>query len=155
AAQAEGGDIRGQQSAAILVVSAKATGEKWVDVLVDLRVEDHAAPVEELSRLLEIHRGYALMNDGDLAVENGDLKGADYFYGEAQRILKDNLEAEYWHAVALVNAGNLDSSLPLFGKIFYADENWRRLIPRLVKAELLLADAESVARIMTVIPAQK
>lgn len=155
AAQAEGGDIRGQQSAAILVVSAEATGDKWVDVLVDLRVEDHAEPVAEISRLLKIHRGYAMMNEGDLAVEAGDLKGADYFYGEAQRILQDNLEAEYWHAVALVNSGHLEAAMPLFGKIFYADENWRTLIPRLVKAGLLEASAESVGQIMSVIPAQK
>jgi len=155
AAQNEGGDIRGRQSAAILVVKAEATGEKWNDVLVDLRVEDHPDPVAELTRLLALHRGYEMMNAGDLAVEKGNLRGADYFYGEAERMLEGNLEAKFWNAVALVNAGKVDSALPLFGTLYYADENWRTLTPRLVAAGFLEADDVTLQRIMTVIPAQK
>ncbi len=155
AAQAEGGDIRGRQSAAILVVPAEATGEKWNDVLVDLRVEDHPDPVVELTRLLQLHRGYEMMNAGDLAVEEGNLRGADYFYGEAERILAGNLEARYWHAVALVNAGQIDSALPIFAKLFYAGENWRELTPRLMTAGFLDVDLATLERIMTVIPPQQ
>ena len=152
AAQATGGDIRGRQSAAILVVKAEATGEKWNDVLVDLRVEDNPDPVVELTRLLHLHRGYEMMNAGDLAVEKNDLRGADYFYGEAENILVGNPEARYWHAVALVNAGRIDAALPLFAKVFAADENWRELTPRLVRAGFLDADAETLGRIIAVIP---
>ncbi len=155
AAEAEGGDIRGRQSAAILVVPAEATGEKWNDVLIDLRVEDHPEPVVELTRLLELHRGYEMMNAGDLAVEEGNLRGADYFYGEAERILAGNLEARYWHAVALVNAGKVDEALPIFAKLFYAGENWRELTPRLMTAGFLEVDLATLERIMTVIPPQK
>ncbi len=155
AAQAEGGDIRGRQSAAILVVPAEATGEVWNDVLVDLRVEDHPDPVVELSRLLQLHRGYEMMNAGDVAVEEGNLRGADYFYGEAERILAGNLEARYWHAVALVNAGKVDQALPIFAKLFYAGENWRELTPRLMTAGFLEVDLATLERIMTVIPPNK
>lgn len=152
AAQQEGGDIRGRQSAAIVVVGAEATGEKWNDVLVDLRVEDNAHPIVELQRLLQLHRGYEMMNAGDLAVEGNNLRGADYYYGEAERILEDNLEARYWHAVALVNAGAVDASLPLFAKVFSEGENWRTLTPRLVTAGFLNADPATLERILTVIP---
>src|SRR6185503_283488 len=68
AAQKEGGDIRGQQSAAILVVRAKSTGHVWEDRLVDLRVEDSLHPIEELRRLYLVHEAYEHMNAGDLAV---------------------------------------------------------------------------------------
>lgn len=155
AAQEEGGDIRGRQSAALLVVRAEATGEKWNDVLVDLRVEDHPEPVVELTRLLALHRGYEMMNAGDLAVEEGNLRGADYFYGEAERILAGNLEAKFWHAVALVNAGKVDKALPLFGTLFHADENWRTLTPRLMAGGFLETDDATLQRIMTVIPVSK
>lgn len=58
AAQAEGGDIRGRQSAALLVVPAKASGKPWEDRSVDLRIADHPQPLRELQRLLALHRAY-------------------------------------------------------------------------------------------------
>jgi uncharacterized Ntn-hydrolase superfamily protein len=148
AAEKEGGDIRGRQSAAILVVRAEATGESWNDKLVDLRVEDHPAPVRELGRLLNLHRGYEQMNAGDLAVEKGDLDGAEVAYAKAEEILGDNLEARYWHAVAMVNAGAIDRALPVFADIFRRGENWRELTPRLVGPGFLNADEETLAKIL-------
>jgi uncharacterized Ntn-hydrolase superfamily protein len=148
AAEKEGGDIRGRQSAAILVVRAESTGEPWNDKLVDLRVEDHPEPVRELERLLTLHRGYEQMNAGDLAVEHGDLDGAEIAYARAEDILGDNLEARYWHAVAMVNAGALDRALPVFADIFRRGENWRELTPRLVGPGFLKVDEETLARIM-------
>ena len=148
AAEKEGGDIRGRQSAAILVVRAESTGEPWNDKLVDLRVEDHPRPVKELQRLLKMHRGYEQMNAGDLAVEKGDLDGAEKSYARAEQILGDNLEARYWHAVAMVNAGALDRALPIFAEIFRRGDNWRELTPRLVGSGFLQADEETLDRIM-------
>ncbi len=148
AAQAEGGDIRGRQSAAILVVRAESTGQSWNDRLVDLRVEDHPEPVRELQRLLKMHRGYEQMNAGDLAVEKGDLDGAEKAYAQAEYILGDNLEARYWHAVAMVNAGAVERALPIFADIFARGDNWRELTPRLVVSGFLEADEATLARIM-------
>ncbi len=76
AAEAAGGDIRGRQSAALVVVSGKPTGKPWQDRVYDLRVDDHAAPVVELRRLVKLQRAYNLMNEGDLAVEKKDNEGA-------------------------------------------------------------------------------
>ena len=148
AAQGEGGDIRGRQSAAILVVRAESTGQSWNDRLVDLRVEDHPEPVKELQRLLKIHRGYEQMNAGDLAVERGDLDGAEKAYAQAEYILGDNLEARYWHAVAMVNAGAVERALPIFADIFNRGDNWRELTPRLVVSGFLEADEATLAKIM-------
>jgi len=71
AAQAGGGDIRGQQSAAILVVKGKPSGQPWNDRLFDLRVEDHPDPLQELGRLIQLRRAYRLMDEGDGFVTAG------------------------------------------------------------------------------------
>jgi uncharacterized Ntn-hydrolase superfamily protein len=148
AAEHEGGDIRGRQSVAILVVKAEASGEPWNDTLVDLRIEDHPDPITEMTRLLNLHRGYELMNAGDLAVEKGDLEGAGRAYGQAEAILGDNLEARFWHAVALVNAGQIEQALPLFAGVFDRGPNWRELTPRLVAPGFLDADPETLKKIL-------
>ncbi|MBN1834781.1 MAG: DUF1028 domain-containing protein [Spirochaetales bacterium] len=105
AAQAAGGDLRGQQSAALLVVAAEATGRPWEDRRIDLRVEDHSRPVEELGRLLEVFRAYEHMNRGDLAVQLGSTEEALAEYAAAARLCPGNLEMRFWHAVGLVGAG--------------------------------------------------
>ncbi len=148
AAQGEGGDIRGKQSAAILVVKGESTGRPWADTVVDLRVEDHPEPVQELKRLLRLHRGYEQMNEGDLAVEKGDLAAAEVSYGHAQDILEGNLEASYWYAVALCNSGQIDAAVEKFHRIFAGGENWKRLTPRLVETGYLEASPEVLERIL-------
>jgi uncharacterized Ntn-hydrolase superfamily protein len=152
AAEAEGGDIRGRQSAAVVVVSGEPTGNVWEDRLVDLRVEDHPDPVNELRRLLNIHRGYEQMNAGDVAMEIGDLEGAKKAYGQAESILLGNVEAKFWHAVALVNAGLADEAIPMFAEVFARDENWRTLTPRLIDPGFLTADTATLERILTAEP---
>jgi uncharacterized Ntn-hydrolase superfamily protein len=148
AAQAAGGDIRGKQSAALIVVSGKPTGKPWSDRIFDLRVDDHPEPVPELRRLVKLQRAYSLMNEGDLAVERKDHEGALRFYGAAETLVPDNAEMIYWHAVALVNMKHLDESLPLFRKVFARDPNWRKLTPRLVSAGLLPDDKMALDRIL-------
>jgi uncharacterized Ntn-hydrolase superfamily protein len=149
AAQAAGGDIRGRQSAALIVVTGKPTGQAWSDRLFDLRVDDHAEPLKELRRLLVMQRAYNHMNAGDLAVEKKDTEGALREYSAAAALVPDNLEMVYWHAVALVNMGRVDQSLPLFKRVFRADKNWLTLTPRLTKVGLLPADELVLARILS------
>jgi len=150
AAQNEGGDIRGKQSAAILVVKGKSTGKVWEDRLIDLRVEDNPNPVQELKRLLKVHRAYERMNAGDLAVEKGDMELAMKEYSAAEEMFPENLEMKYWHAVTLANIGKLDDALPLFKEVFSADENWRVLTSRLPKVNLLNVSEEQFKRILSV-----
>lgn len=148
AAEAEGGDIRGKQSAALVVVSAKSTGRAWADRVFDLRVDDHAEPLKELRRLLTLQRAYNHMNAGDLAVEHKDNDAALREYSAAARLVPDNAEMIYWHAVALVNMGRVDESLPLFKKVFSMDRNWVTLTPRLADVGLLPADKSLIDRIV-------
>lgn len=155
AAQAVGGDIRGQQSAAILIVSGTNTGRPWADRVMELRVEDHPEPLKELRRLVNVHRAYQHMNAGDLAVEHNDMEKALAEYGAAQRMMPDNLEMAYWTAVSLVNAGRLEEALPLFKKIFAGDPNWAELTPRLPKVDLLKVDEAQLQKILSMAPKSK
>jgi len=148
AAQDAGGDIRGKQSAAILVVKKEASGKPWVDRKVDLRVEDHATPVKELQRLLKLHQAYNHMNDGDVAMEHGDVDAALTSYGSAEALVPDNLEMKYWHAVSLVNAGKVKEALPMFKNIFAKNEDWRTLTSRLIKPGFLVVDEKTLELIL-------
>jgi len=151
AAQNAGGDIRGQQSASILVVRGNSTGNLWEDRLIDLRVEDHPQPIEEIKRLLKVYRAYEHMNNGDVAVEKNDMELAMKEYSAAMAMFPENLEMKYWTAVTLVNVGELEKALPMFKEIFSKDENWKILTPRLIKNEMLNADEETLQKIMNVI----
>jgi uncharacterized Ntn-hydrolase superfamily protein len=149
AAQNEGGDIRGQQSAAILVVNGTSTGKIWEDRIIDLRVEDHPNAVEEIKRVLKVYRAYEHMNNGDLAVEHGDMELAMKEYSAAENMFPENAEMKYWHAVTLINIGKFDESLPLFHQVFKANENWRILTPRLISAGLLNVNAKQLETILS------
>ncbi len=155
AAEAVGGDIRGKQSAAILIVKAKSTGRPWADRVMELRVEDHEEPLKELRRLVRVHRAYEHMNAGDLAVEHGDVDGALREYSAAEAMFPENLEMKFWHAVALVNVGRVKDSLPLFKIIFAKDSNWAMLLPRLPASGVLNADEKTINEILSVAPKGK
>ena len=146
-AEAVGGDLRGKQSAAIVVVKGKSSDQPWVDRLVDLHIEDSPQLLAELRRLLKLNTAYAHMNSGDHALESGDVEGALAEYGYAQAMFPDNLEMKFWHAVSLVNAGRIDESLPVFRAIFSQDAHWRELVLRLNNAGLLEADRQVLDRI--------
>ena len=149
AAQSVGGDIRGKQSAALIVVAAKASGKPWQDRIFDLRVDDHPTPLAELRRLVSLQRAYNHMNAGDLAVEHKDNEAALREYAAAEQIASSTpgipqsrlAEMTYWHAVSMVNMQRVDEALPLFARAFALEPGWRELTPRLVTAGLLPAEA--------------
>jgi len=147
AAQAEGGDIRGRQAAALIVVKAKSTGNVWEDTIVNLRIDDSANPIKELHRLLNIHTAYEFMNKGDLAVEKGDFKLAKQNYMKAQQLNPKNVEMKFWYAVTLTNNGDYKVAKPIFAKIFKEHKNWQILVPRLVKAKLLFVSKQQLSEL--------
>ncbi len=148
AAQNEGGDIRGMQSAAILVVTGKPTGQVWRDRLIDLRVDDSKQPLVELRRLLNIQRAYRHEDRGDELVTEGKIAEAEVEYQRASELAPDNVELKFWHAVTLATNGQLDKALPIFKEVFRADANWRTLVPRLVTSELLPNDEKMIKEIV-------
>ena len=148
AAQKEGGDIRGKQSAAILVVKAKSTGNEWEDKIVDLRVEDNPNPIQEMRRLLTIHSAYEFMNKGDLAVETGNNVLAKEHYMNAQKLNPTNLEMKYWYAITLANNGELDEAKEILKELFKQNNKWKELTPRLIKPKLLIVSKEELQEIL-------
>lgn len=148
AAENSGGDIRGKQSAALLVFTGKPTGKIWEDKLVDLRVDDNPEPLVELRRLLKVHRAYEHMNRGDLAVEKNDMETAMKEYTAAMEMFPENLEMKYWTAVTLANNGKFNEALKLFKEVFSKDEKWKILTPRLIPNGLLKVKQEELDKIM-------
>jgi uncharacterized Ntn-hydrolase superfamily protein len=148
AAQKAGGDIRGKQSAAILVVKGINSGKVWEDREIDLRVEDNPDPVKEIKRVLKVFRAYEHMNAGDLAVEKNDMPLAMKEYSEAEKMFPENEEMRFWHAVTLANNGFLDKSIPIFRKLFLRNNNWKILTPRLIKVGQLKVDQNGLNKIL-------
>jgi hypothetical protein len=121
AAEAEGGDVRGRQSAALVVapgVGAYERGhgrspEAWVRRF-DLRVEDHAAPLAELARVLAVARAYEAMDEAEAAAGRGDLAAAEAASARSVALAPDDDQARLWHAVGLALAGRADEARAAF-----------------------------------------
>lgn len=128
AAEAAGGDLRGRQSAALLVVPAEGTE---VDRLVDLRVEDSPEPLVELRRLLLLNEAYASANDADAALTVGDTAGAARGYVRAMEAAPDIVEMRFWAGLSLMDAGDDERGIPLLREAVAADAAWLELLHRL------------------------
>jgi uncharacterized Ntn-hydrolase superfamily protein len=148
AGEKAGGDARGRQSAAILVVSGKATGKSW-ERIIDVRVDDSPQPLEELRRLVQLNRAYNHMNAGDLAVEKKDMDKAGREYAAAAKMEPNIPELPYWHAVALASTGAIDKALPIFKKVFAADARWVEITKRLTAPGILPDDAKLLEKILS------
>lgn len=154
AAQQAGGDIRGRQSAALIVVSAESTGAPWIDRRFDLRIEDHPTPVVELRRLVTLQRAYLKLNEGDGWVTKGDLERAMEAYAVAMDLVPDeatNGEAPFWVGVTLAASDRAAEALPYLRRAYAQDPNWAELLMRLPAAELLpsIQLAEELAEAMS------
>jgi uncharacterized Ntn-hydrolase superfamily protein len=150
AAQAAGGDIRGKQSAAILIVKATSTGRPWVgaDRVFDLRVEDHPEPIPELKRLIRLQRAYAHANRGDELVSEKRIDEALKEYAAAGKLAPEILELPFWQAVTLVVVGRESEAAPIFRRLFAKEPYWADLVPRLPAAGQLPDDPALINRIV-------
>jgi len=150
AGQAAGGDVRGRQSAAILIVEGESTGRPWMDTAMELRVEDHTEPIKELRRLVTLHRAYEHMNRGDDRLGAGRVEEALGEYRTAAQMAPEIEELPFWHAVTLADLGRVEEALPIFRAVFARDDNWATLVERLPAAGLLRDDPEMMGRILSV-----
>ena len=137
AAEAEGGDIRGRQSAAILVVEGKSTGRAWIDRTFDLRVDDAPEPLAEIRRLVSIRRAYIHQRRASDAAERADLETVEREYAAAERLVGENPEMRFWHAIALLALGKTDEGIAILAEIAARDRNWIELALRLPVIKLL------------------
>lgn len=150
AAEREGGDIRGRQSAAILVVKAQSSGRPWADRIFDLRVEDHSEPLVELRRLVGVQRAYRHMTAGDDCAAVADWSCAEREYAAAEALQPQNAEMAFWHAIALATNGKLEPARPLFARAFAADPRWRQLVKRLPGVDQLPRDPKLLEAILAI-----
>ncbi len=148
AAQSVGGDIRGMQAAAIVVVKGKSTGRPWADTVFNLRVEDSPEPLKELRRPVTLQRAYNHASAGDDFTAAGKMDEALTEYAEAARLAPQVLELPYWEAVALATNGQVEKSLPIFKEIFAKEPRWAELTPRLPGVGLLPDDKALLEKIM-------
>jgi uncharacterized Ntn-hydrolase superfamily protein len=155
AAEREGGDIRGRQSAAILVVNGKASGTPWQNRVYDLRVEDHPQPLPELQRLLTIAKAYNHMNRGDDLLTTGNVEAALQEYTLAMSIYPANPEMVFWPAVTMAASGKVEESLPLFKKVFSRDPKWAELLKRLPGVDQFPDNPELLKKILSLLPSAK
>lgn len=137
AAEAEGGDIRGKQSAAMLVVSGNPTGRSWEDRTIDLRVDDAAEPLPELRRLLRIKRAVQTIAEADRLVAAGDMAGAANKRRQGLAIAPEMIELRFWTGLTMAQAGDIDGGLELIDEVVRKDPRWLETMRRLVKVERL------------------
>lgn len=148
AAQKAGGDIRGRQSAAMLIVRGKSTGKPWADKLFDLRVEDAPDPIAELRRLVRLQRAYNFMNRGDelAGAQKWDQAMEQYRRGAA--LAPEIEELPYWVAVTLFTAGREEEALPIFRQVFAKNRDWIEVTRRLPASGFLPADPKKIEKIL-------
>ena len=147
AAQKAGGDIRGKQSAAIVVVKAQSTGKPWVDRVFDLRVEDHEEPLKELRRLIRLRRAYTLEDEGDNFIAAKKPEEALKAYEAASKMAPEVVELQFWAAVSMYTNGREAEALKLFREVFSREKQWVELVPRLAKVGLFPDDAKKIEEV--------
>jgi uncharacterized Ntn-hydrolase superfamily protein len=142
AAEAEGGDVRGRQSAALLVVGGRRTDTPWRERRVELRVEDHPEPLRELRRLMQLRRAYDAVEDAERCAMTGDMDGAAEHYERAHAAAPDNLEIAFWLGLALAGSGRVDEGREHVQRAVAASDGWAELLQRLPAAGLLPDEPE-------------
>jgi uncharacterized Ntn-hydrolase superfamily protein len=143
AAESEGGDIRGKQSAAIVVVAATGTGRSWEDRIIDLRVEDAPEPVPELRRLLRIKRAYLALGEGDRLRAAGDPEAADGKLAESLEIAPEIIQIRFFAGLTMAASGDLDGGCRLIGEVVRQDARWLETLHRLVAVDRVNAELAS------------
>jgi uncharacterized Ntn-hydrolase superfamily protein len=144
AGQKAGGDIRGMQSAAILIVKGKSTGKPWNDTMMNLRVEDSQQPLKELRRLIKLRRAYDLEDQGDNFISQKKPEEALKAYEQAAKLAPDVVELRFWAAVSMYTNGRESEALKEFREVFSAEPQWVDLIPRLAQVGLFPNDPKKI-----------
>src|SRR5262245_728360 len=147
AGEKAGGDIRGKQSAAILVVKGQSSGKPWMDKVVDLRVEDNPEPLKELRRLIKLRRAYNLEDAGDNYISEKKFPEAMKAYEEAMKLAPDVVELQFWAATSMYTNGRKEEALKLFRTVFSRESQWVDLVPRLAKVGLFPDDPKQIEEV--------
>jgi uncharacterized Ntn-hydrolase superfamily protein len=139
AAEGEGGDMRGRQSAALVVVPAE--GEPWTRRF-DLRVDDHRDPVAELGRLLGLARAFEHAGKGLDMAERWSFPEALEELNHAAELAPDDDEIAFWRACLLAPNGQPLEARQEFDRIRAIEPRWGRYLWRSAAAGLGPNDPE-------------
>ena len=135
AAEAEGGDIRGKQSAAMVVVRGNPSGRSWEDRIIDIRVEDSREPLVELSRLLRIKRAYTSDDAAERLEVAGDVGSAVKLRMEAADQAPDLVELSFWAGLDLAKLDDLDGGCRLIARAVAEEPRWVETLHRLAAVD--------------------
>jgi uncharacterized Ntn-hydrolase superfamily protein len=139
AAEAEGGDIRGRQSAALIMVRGKSSRRPWFDQTFDVRVDDHPEPLPELRRLVDVQRAYIARESAEAAFARKDIETGDREYQRAQSLSPHNIEFSFWHGIAMLRSGRIGVAIRILAPIFARDRRWATLAMRMIGSHLMPA----------------
>lgn len=138
AAQAEGGDFRGQQSTALKLVSGDLPQNSWEGVLYDLRVDDHPTPLKELRRLVDRHRAYLMTDEAETLAASGDIEGAMQRYQEAITLDPTESQLRFWFALVMADErGQIARVEPILRELFAKEPMWAECLRRYADARPL------------------
>ena len=149
AAENLGGDLRGKQSAAMLVVPLEKVDNLLSSKIYDIRVDDSPNPLEDLNRLMRIQKAYIFANEGDILSSEGKLNEALEAYNKASELYPENVELLFWGAVILCTDGKFDIAKPMFEKIFKASPDLKEMIPRLENHPMFPLNPATVQKILS------
>jgi uncharacterized Ntn-hydrolase superfamily protein len=135
AGEKAGGDARGKQSAAILVVGKELKSAEWEGRVVDLRVEDHQEPVPELSRLLRYQRGYDWVNRGDQLLDAKKYDEALRAYEKGLELVPEVLELKYWVGLSMIQTKERERGIRIVREVFAKDRNYVNITRGIVKTQ--------------------
>ena len=148
AAEQAGGDIRGRQSSALLVVRAESTGMPWLDRTVDLRVDDSSDPLGELRRLLRLRRAYAQVEIAETAAMSGDNETALREYTAGRDLAPESDEIAFWQAIFLAGKGDEGGARSILADVSTREPGWTELVRRLPAAGLFPGDDALLERLL-------
>jgi uncharacterized Ntn-hydrolase superfamily protein len=128
AAEDEGGDIRGRQSAA-LVISGLPDEPAWKREI-DIHVGDHAQPLDELERLVRIHRAYEALDRAEERGVAGDMAGAQAAGEDALRLAPGDGQVMAWQAIGMAGGGLIEPARALLAAATAMNPRWPEFVRR-------------------------
>ncbi len=151
-AQNAGGDLRGMQSAALLVVQGVSPEHSWQGVLADLRVDDHTNPLLEIRRLLQVQRASEAAQEASDLLEQGEVRAAEAAWERAASLNPVSHEMRFWRAISLLSAKAEDSAVAMLGPLFRSDPVWFDMLKRIAEMGMVPQGGRLWARLVALVP---
>lgn len=147
AAEAAGGDIRGKQSAAMLIVSPQVSPNYWSGKVLELRVEDNPEPLKELKRLIRIKQAYDWADRGDDYLSSGKIQESRDAFEKAYRFAPEIDELKYWRGISLLGSGRAEEAKEILYALLKSEPRWIQVSKSL--KEIGMIDGSTMDKFLT------